>query len=75
MTYFPYLPPQECTELTGRLEGPEVDVDQDEVDDGRAVLFALLRFEDVAFLQALAVKHSGVDFGERELVHPSPLFC
>lgn len=59
--------------LTRRFELPEVDVDQDEVDDRRAVLFSFLWFEDVAFLQALAVKDFGVDLGERELVHPSPL--
>lgn len=61
--------------LTRCLECPEVDVNQDKVDDGRAVLFAFFWFEDVAFLQALAVKDFGVDLGEWELVHSSPLFC
>lgn len=61
--------------LTRCLEFPEVDVNQDKVDDRRAVLFAFFRFEDVALLQALAVKDFGVDFGERKLVHSSPLFC
>lgn len=61
--------------LTGCLECSEVDVDQDKVDDSRAVLFSFFWFEDVAFLQALAVEDFGVDLGERELVHSSPLFC
>lgn len=61
--------------LTRRLESPEVDVDQDKVDDSRAVLFALPGFEHVAFLEAFAVKDFGIDLGERELVHSSPLFC
>ena len=45
------------------------------MDDSRAVLLSFLWFEDVALLQALAVKDLGVDLGELELVHPSPLFC
>lgn len=61
--------------LTRCLVFPEVDVDQDKVDDGRAVLFAFFWLEDVAFLQALAVEHFGVDLREWKLVHSSPLFC
>lgn len=61
--------------LTRRLETPEVDVDQDKVDDSGAVLFTLPGFEHVAFLEAFAVKDFGIDLGERELVHSSPLFC
>lgn len=61
--------------LTRCLEFPEVDIDQDKVDDSRAVLFAFFWFEDVAFLQALAVKDFRVDLGEWKLVHTSPLFC
>lgn len=61
--------------LTRCLELPEVDVDQDKVDDSRAVLFAFFWFEHVAFLQALAVKDFGVDLGEGKLVHSSPLLC
>lgn len=73
-----YFPAHTCPHmhiLTRRLESPEVDVDQDKVDDSRAVLFALPGFEHVAFLEAFAVKDFGIDLGERELVHSSPLFC
>lgn len=61
--------------LTRCFEFPEVDVDQDKVNDSRAVLFPLLWFEDVAFLQSLAVKDFWVNLGKWELVHSSPLFC
>lgn len=61
--------------LTRRLEFPEVDIDQDKVDDSRAVLFAFFWFEDVAFLQALAVEDFRVDFGKWQLVHSCPFFC
>jgi len=61
--------------LTRRFELPEVNVDQNKVDDSRAVLFAFSWFEDVAFFQTLPVKDFGVDLGERELVHSGPLFC
>lgn len=61
--------------LTRSFEFPEVDVDQDKVDDSRAVLFAFFWFEHIAFLQALAVKDFWVNLGEWELVHSSPLFC
>lgn len=58
---------------TGSLERPEVDVDQHKVDDGGTVLFTLPRFEDVTFLQAFAVEDFGINLGEGELVHASPL--
>lgn len=61
--------------LTRCFELPEVDVDQDKVDDSRAVFFSFLGFEDVALLQALAVEDFGIDLGKRQLVHSSPLFC
>lgn len=61
--------------FTGRFEFPEVDVDQDEMDDGRAVPLALFWFKDVAFLQTLAVEDLRVNFGEWEFVHASPFFC
>lgn len=51
---------------------PEVDVDEDKVDDRRAVLFTSLWFEDIAFLQTFTVKDFGVDLGEWQLVHSSP---
>lgn len=60
--------------LTGCLELPEVDVDEDKVDDRRAVPFSFFWLEDVAFLQALAVKDFGVNLGEWKLVHSGPLF-
>lgn len=60
--------------LTRCLECPEVDVDQYKVDDSWAVLVAFSWFEDVAFLQAFAVKHFGIDLGEWKPVHSSPFF-
>lgn len=61
--------------LTGRFELPEVDVDQNKVDDSGAVPFSFFWFEDVAFLQAFTVKNFGVDLRKGELVHSSPLLC
>lgn len=60
--------------LTRGFEFPEVDVDQDKVDDGGTVLLSFLWFEDVTFLQALTIKDFGVNLGEWKLVHSSPLF-
>lgn len=45
------------------------------MDDGGTVLFTLPWFEDVALLQALTVKHFGVNLREWKLVHSGPLFC
>lgn len=61
------------TVLTRGFEHPEVDVDQDKMDDSGAVPFPLFWLEDVALFQALAVKHFGVDLREWQLVHPGPL--
>lgn len=60
---------------TGRLECPEVDVDQHEVDDDGTVLFAFPRPEDVTLFQAFAVEDFRIDLGERELVHAGPFLC
>lgn len=61
------------TVLTRGFERPEVDVDQDKMDDSGAVPFPLFWLEDVALFQALAVKHFRVDLRERQFVHPGPL--
>ena len=58
--------------ITRGFESPEVDVDQNKVDDGGAVLVPLVWLEDVAFFQTFAVENLGVDLGKRQLVHPSP---
>lgn len=55
----------------------EVDVGQNKVDNGRAVILHLgiLGFENIALLQTFPIKHIRVDLRKGELVHSSPLLC
>lgn len=55
----------------------EVDVGQNEVDNGRAIVLhvGILGFKNIALLQSFPIKHVRVNLWEGELVHSSPLLC